>query len=339
MIKNIRNFAVYNELRIELGDKDVKVIYRDTVKILREILDRLGIVYGKMESPQCLSYRLISHINGNSNFSKGADSYAEYDEFLIEKVSGHVTVMHRNLKSILDEIAKSVGFEFENEKNSNDFNEALINFINAQKIGKISQMSEDEIADNEFISDADWDWWCHLSDTMKYILIHDLPYQEEEIGITEFYDENDFDTEADIYDRDTFGILLGEYVTGLYLLDDTFIEPVLDNINIPNNVYEIDDLEPLVYLNNYILSISFRDWNGMINQVMFNSIVKFNKLESLDLSYNRINIDELYKLTKLNHLKQLYLRRVMDFTDELINFNESELSNLKEKLPHCEILM
>ena len=119
----------------------------------------------------------------------------------------------------------------------------------------------------------------------------------------------------------------------------TFIEPVLDNINIPNNVYEIDDLEPLVYLNNYILSISFRDWNGMINQVMFNSIVKFNKLESLDLSYNRINIDELYKLTKLNHLKQLYLRRVMDFTDELINFNESELSNLKEKLPHCEILM
>ena len=286
-----------------------------------------------MESPQCLSYRLISHINGNSNFSKDADGYAEYDEFLIEKVSGHVTVMHRNLKSILDEIAKSVGFEFENEKNSNDFNEALINFINAQKIGKISQMSEDEIADNEFISDADWDWWCHLSDTMKYILIHDLPNQEEEIGITEFYDENDFDTEADIYDRDTFGILLGEYVTGLYLLDDTFIEPVLDNINIPNNVYEIDDL------NNYILSISFRDWSRMISEVMFNSIVKFNKLESLDLSYNRINIDELYKLTKLNHLKQLYLRRVMDFTDELINFNESELSNLKEKLPHCEILM
>ena len=286
-----------------------------------------------MESPQCLSYRLISHINGNSNFSKDADGYAEYDEFLIEKVSGHVTVMHRNLKSILDEIAKSVGFEFENEKNSNDFNEALINFINGQKIGKISQMSEDEIADNEFISDADWDWWCHLSDTMKYILIHDLPNQEEEIGIIEFYDENDFDTEADIYDRDTFGILLGEYVTGLYLLDDTFIEPVLDNINIPNNVYEIDDL------NNYILSISFRDWSRMISEVMFNSIVKFNKLESLDLSYNRINIDELYKLTKLNHLKQLYLRRVMDFTDELINFNESELSNLKEKLPHCEILM
>ena len=72
---------------------------------------------------------------------------------------------------------------------------------------------------------------------MKYILIHDLPYQEEEIGITEFYDENDLDTEADIYDRETFGILLGEYVAGLYLLDDTFIEPVLDNINIPNNVY------------------------------------------------------------------------------------------------------
>lgn len=109
MIKNIRNFAVYNELRIELGGEDVKVIYRDTVKILREILDRLGIVYGKMESPQCLSYRLISHINGNSNFSKDADGYAEYDEFLIEKVSGHVTVMHRNLKSILDEIVKSVG--------------------------------------------------------------------------------------------------------------------------------------------------------------------------------------------------------------------------------------
>ena len=327
MIKNIRNFAVYNELRIELDGEDVKVIYRDTVKILREILDRLGIVYGKMESPQCLSYRLISHINGNSNFSKDADGYAEYDEFLIEKVSGHVTVMHRNLKSILDEIVKSVGFEFENEKNINDCNEALINFINAQKIGKISKMSEDEIADNEFISDADWDWWCHLSDTMKYILIHDLPNQEEEIGIKEFYDENDFDTEVDIYDRDTFGILLGEYVTGLYLLDDTFIEPVLDNINIPNNVYEIDNLDLLAYLNNHVLSISFRDWNGMISEVMFNSIINFNKLESLDLSYNRINIDELYKLSKLNHLKELYIRGVMDF------------SKLKAALPHSEIMM
>ena len=247
--------------------------------------------------------------------------------------------MHRNLKSILDEIVKSVGFEFENEKNCNDCNEALINFINAQKIGKISKMSEDEIADNDFISDADWDWWCHLSDTMKYILIHDLPNQEEEIGIKEFYDENDFDTEADIYDRDTFEILLGEYVTGLYLLDGTFIEPVLDDINIPNNVYEINDLEPLVYLNNYVLSISFRDWNGMISEVMFNSIINFNKLESLDLSYNRINIDELYKLSKLNHLKELYIRGVMDFDDELVEFNEAEFSKLKVTLPHSEIMM
>ncbi len=247
--------------------------------------------------------------------------------------------MHRNVRLILDEIAKSVGFEFESEKDPNKFNEDLVSFINAQKIRKITQMSEDEIADNEFISDADWDWWCHLSNTMKYILIWDLPNQEEEIGISEFYDENSLDTETDIYDRDTFGLLLGEYITGLYLLDDTFIEPVLDNVNIPNNVYEIDNLGPLAYLNNHVLSISFRDWSGKISESMFDSIIKFNKLESLDLSYNRINIDELYKLTKLNHLKQLYLRRVMDFADELVNFNENELYNLKEKLPHCEILM
>ena len=123
------------------------------------------------------------------------------------------------------------------------------------------------------------------------------------------------------------------------MLDDTFIEPVLDNINIPNNVYEIDNLDPLVYLNNHVSSISFRDWSGKISESMFDSIIKFNKLETLDLSYNRINIDELYKLTKLNHLKKLYLRRVMGFADELVNFNESELSNLKEKLSHCEILM
>ena len=123
------------------------------------------------------------------------------------------------------------------------------------------------------------------------------------------------------------------------MLDDTFIEPVLDNINIPNNIYEIENLNPLAYLNNYVLSISFRDWSGKVSESMFDSIIKFNKLETLDLSYNRINIDELYKLTKLNHLKKLYLRRVMDFADELVNFNESELSNLKEKLSHCEILM
>ncbi len=122
----------------------------------------------------------------------------------------------------------------------------LINFINGVDTRKeTSKLAEDKFPEELIndtdttgnISNEDWDWWCHLSDTMKYILIHDLPYQEEEIGITEFYDENDLDTEADMYDRETFGILLGEYVAGLYLLDDTFIEPVLDNINIPNNVY------------------------------------------------------------------------------------------------------
>lgn len=96
---------------------------------------------------------------------------------------------------------------------------------------------------------------------------------------------------------------------------------------------------PLVYLNNYVLSISFRDWNGMISEVMFNSIINFNKLESLDLSYNRINIDELYKLSKLNHLKELYIRGVMDFDDELVEFNEAEFSKLKVTLPHSEIMM
>ena len=98
-------------------------------------------------------------------------------------------------------------------------------------------------------------------------------------------------------------------------------------------------MNPLAYLNNHISSISFRDWSGKISESMFDSIIKFNKLETLDLSYNRINIDELYKLTKLNHLKKLYLRRVMDFSDELVNFNESEISQLKGALSHCEILM
>ena len=190
MIKKIRNLAVYNDVRIELSNEGIKVIYRDTIKILREIMDRLGIFYGKMENPQSLSHHLISHITGNANFSKDADFFAEYDEFFIKKVNGYVTVMHRNVRLILDEIAKSVGFEFESEKDSNKFSEDLVSFINAQKIRKIIQMSEDEIADNEFISDADWDWWCHLSNSMKYILIWDLPNQEEEIGISEFYDEN-----------------------------------------------------------------------------------------------------------------------------------------------------
>ena len=46
-----------------------------------------------MENPQSLSYHLISHITGNSNFSKDADFSAEYDEFFIEKVNRYVTVM------------------------------------------------------------------------------------------------------------------------------------------------------------------------------------------------------------------------------------------------------
>lgn len=143
----------------------------------------------------------------------------------------------------------------------------LINFINGVDTRKeTSKLAEDKFPEELIndtdtignISNEDWDWWCHLSDTMKYILIHDLPYQEEEIGITEFYDENDLDTEADIYDRETFRILLGEYVTGLYLLDDTFIEPVLDNINIPNNVYSTN-IFAIHYVAKHILGIKDLD--------------------------------------------------------------------------------
>ena len=51
MTKKIRNFTVYNDVRIELSNEGIKVIYRDTIKILREIMDRLGILYGN-----CLLY-------------------------------------------------------------------------------------------------------------------------------------------------------------------------------------------------------------------------------------------------------------------------------------------
>ena len=78
---------------------------------------------------------------------------------------------------------------------------------------------------------------------------------------------------------------------------------------------------------------------GRLVSLCLTRLLNLIKLETLDLSYNRINIDELYKLTKLNHLKKLYLRRVMDFSDELVNFNESEISQLKGALSHCEILM
>ena len=47
MTKKIRNFTVYNDVRIELSNEGIKVIYRDTIKMLREIMDRLGILYGK----------------------------------------------------------------------------------------------------------------------------------------------------------------------------------------------------------------------------------------------------------------------------------------------------
>ncbi|MFQ9121634.1 MAG: hypothetical protein ACLR5N_00750 [Haemophilus parainfluenzae] len=98
----------------------------------------MGIFY-ENGKPSEFSHHLISHITGNSNFSKDADFSAEYDEFFIEKVNGYVTVMHRNVRLILDEIAKSVGFEFESEKDPNKFNEDLVSFINAQKIRKITQ--------------------------------------------------------------------------------------------------------------------------------------------------------------------------------------------------------
>ena len=72
MTKKIRNFTVYNDVRIELSNEGIKVIYRDTIKILREIMDRLGILYGKMENPQSLSHhqsQSASEINSLSAIS------------------------------------------------------------------------------------------------------------------------------------------------------------------------------------------------------------------------------------------------------------------------------
>ncbi|HHF1011694.1 TPA: hypothetical protein ACPIVT_001217, partial [Haemophilus influenzae] len=110
-------------------------------------------------------------------------------------------------------MSEDLGFEYSDEWNTRYFGHRLINFINGVDTRKETiKLAEDKFPEELIndtdtignISNEDWDWWCHLSDTMKYILIHDLPYQEEEIGITEFYDENDLDTEADIYDRETF---------------------------------------------------------------------------------------------------------------------------------------
>jgi len=39
------------------------------------------------------------------------------------------------------------------------------------------------------------------------------------------------------------------------------------------------------------------------------------------------------------NLKELYIRGVMDFDDELVEFNEAEFSKLKVTLPHSEIMM
>ncbi len=85
MIKKIRNLAVYNDVRIELSNESIKVIYRDTIKTLREIMDRLGIFYRKMENPQSLSHHLISHITGNSNFSRMLIFPLSMMSFLLKK--------------------------------------------------------------------------------------------------------------------------------------------------------------------------------------------------------------------------------------------------------------
>ena len=44
MTKKIRNFTVYNDVRIELSNEGIKVIYRDTIKILRESMEKWKIL-------------------------------------------------------------------------------------------------------------------------------------------------------------------------------------------------------------------------------------------------------------------------------------------------------
>ena len=143
--------------------------------------------------------------------SKKIRSCAIYKDLIIESAEDYTVTIRcrdRKTRSMLREISEDLGFEYSDDWNTRYFGHRLINFINGVDTRReTTKLAEDKFPEElitdttEYISDEDWEWWCGLSDTLKYIVLWNIKdeFLDEDHGLTPEYDDlsEEISTELD----------------------------------------------------------------------------------------------------------------------------------------------
>ena len=281
--------------------------------------------------------------------SKKIRSCAIYKDLIIESAEDYTVTIRcrdRKTRSMLREISEDLGFEYSDEWNTRYFGHRLINFINGVDTRRETtilaedKFPEELISDTdttEYISDEDWEWWCGLSDTLKYIVLWNIKdeFLDEDYGLTPEYDDlsEEISTELDLYDRNgAIAFYLKDYIVGVHFSDGNFEPGITHKFVIPNNVFNIRELPKLSHIKQ-LSSLSFHGWGGGFGSEEIDLLAQIPQLKELDLTTNSVSGDALEKLSSLTNLRTLSVPYSGDWSaDEC-----SMLASLGDKLPNCVI--
>ena len=281
--------------------------------------------------------------------SKKIRNSAIYKDLIIESAEDYTVTIRcrdRKTRNMLREISEDLGFEYSDEWNTRYFGHRLINFINGVDTRReTTKLAEDKFPEElisdtdttEYISDEDWEWWCGLSDTLKYIVLWNIKdeFLDEDYGLTPEYDDlsQEISTELDLYDRNcAIAFYLKDYIVGVHFSDGNFEPGITHKFVIPDNVYNIRELPKLSHIKQ-LSSLSFHGWGGGFGSEEIDLLAQIPQLKELDLTTNSVSGDALEKLSSLTNLRTLSLPYSEDWSaDEC-----SMLAALGDKLPNCVI--
>jgi len=279
--------------------------------------------------------------------SKKIRNSAIYKDLIIESAEDYTVTIRcrdRKTRNMLREISEDLGFEYSDEWNTRYFGHRLINFINGVDTRReTTKLAEDKFPEElitdttEYISDEDWEWWCGLSDTLKYIVLWNIKdeFLDEDYGLTPEYDDlsQEISTELDLYDRNgAIAFYLKDYIVGVHFSDGNFEPGITHKFVIPDNVFNIRELPKLSHIKQ-LSSLSFHGWGGGFGSEEIDLLAQIPQLKELDLTTNSVSGDALEKLSSLTNLRTLSVPYSGDWSaDEC-----SMLASLGDKLPNCVI--
>ena len=279
--------------------------------------------------------------------SKKIRSCAIYKDLIIESAEDYTVTIRcrdRKTRSMLREISEDLGFEYSDDWNTRYFGHRLINFINGVDTRReTTKLAEDKFPEElitdttEYISDEDWEWWCGLSDTLKYIVLWNIKdeFLDEDHGLTPEYDDlsQEISTELDLYDRNgAIAFYLKDYIVGVHFSDGNFEPGITHKFVIPDNVFNIRELPKLSHIKQ-LSSLSFHGWGGGFGSEEIDLLAQIPQLKELYLTTNSVSGDALEKLSSLTNLRTLSVPYSGDWSaDEC-----SMLASLGDKLPNCVI--